>query len=53
MQTLAQLLQECLNHGIVDVYEDFPYIDQMTGDITLQAALRKWCLDALANHGNT
>ena len=49
MKTLDQLMQDCLDHGIVDVYEDFPFVDPVNCCVIEQpAALRNWCIDALA-----
>ena len=48
MKTLDQLIQDCLDNGIVDVYEDLPFINRATETIEQPAALRNWCLMALA-----
>ena len=47
IKTTDQLIQDCLDHGIIDVYEDLPFINHATGTIEQPAALRNWCLVAL------
>ena len=48
MKTIDQLIQDCLDHGIIDVYEDLPFINHVTGVVENSSALRNWLQNAMA-----
>jgi hypothetical protein len=47
MKTLDQLVQDCLDHGIVETYDELPFLDSDNCRIEYPAALQTWCIVAI------